>query len=1520
MVPGGKAEGVVLDSLINRITDTLIAPFRAILDFLTDPTNMLAVGKRIFDALENVDTILMGYSLPSLFVAVGLVFLLLGLAKATFQVVLGQRGVVGAFGPIVLPVLMFPLFAYRGASCKPDTGSFPCIPEVSYNVEVVSGSEIPAQKIPVLEYGVNGQLTLGFREKPLPDRPGYNYAVFQPELPPMPGGTAIGYQLLTQSYLLSRRIFYSELSIYEDSLSELRDVYSKLMHSAFNTMAAATFTSAGIRGAFLGLITSVIPEKGKTLFQSKGLLRKIGNWLSKNAPSFLRGFFNFTFGGAENVTGSIAYKTATLNLTLIETLAAIPLLLVSFYLVVVYGVFVSAKVFLYGAPLFLGLATFFPKRVASFFSLLLTLIIFPPIFGAFMGVSMRTLFISGIKAQVERLNDIVQKSEELFFLNNPAAAYMGGMVASAVATQAENALACLNGSPPADEGDGKVSPYGYILQSTAGSIACYPSYNVKGYLKYADDPSGLPTDPGQIQAMALEIARAVSLDVAGIVGDADPNTRRKYYALPKGGGLAPNSLEERIYGLFGFGQEGVYGGSSGGFGPLSKRSLKEHFLPPSFWNSPAGEQLKRVLYMGDEMKQAANLEVLPPLEIGALTRLALDTYARPDRKKLEVLVKQLKSFVQDLNTLAARGESLKESGDYANDFYKTGIRWEIAWPLFLDTPFKVIKYGMEGGANLPPGINLKLDPLLRGMATPPPPIPVDSPVAPYSLSLRLTGRTSGGTPPPKPRVVPDEVIAPISDGALTIPKPEVLTPNPNFTPSDTQLLPSFFKYDDLIKSPPSALGYRLDVPAGGEGSETIAPYLAYPYLEHYSIMNQLGEGLLTALRNIDAQKLGPLIFLVVAALLAYFIFTTLLSVSQTLLEGMGASSGPLARALQMQFLSGVNPFQYFPQPKPRPVAVPNLAPVGLSEGASSYMVQKAVNLIEERVGSRPDLTPLPHSEVPPGEASPEPAKAEVEQVGHLKEPTQKILDGLREVLGGEAFRTALVGEDAVVVYGTDTEEARRYTPSGLAEKLLQLMQEWDQAKKTWSSLAERLGEATRSWEIRLVEEAGLVGLETGAKSYAYAKEALTKEGYVVEEVKPGKLAVIYDSHRTPLGYLRLAPLFRGRKVASEFNEFVAELSAERAKSERAKWYMSLEKVEGLPYQRALTALAEPRVLREVERSLRKRMGESFVGLLPLLGDSRGRVYVFYRDEGGGERALRLDFVPFRVDYEGVESFRLAVESRNLPGVSAKAYLEGGRLAGILRAPFFREGEFIRISRALEDSVIWGESLEARLRNAGVGIEEVGLYLARLKEFFGDDKLFEEAKGELEKIRSLYVKEGLKGGATEVLAGFVRGELKVLERQLSQIEESVEREYFREGGGLASAALSWRKALIDLEREVELLKALRPGSKSGGREQGDFDSRGSRKPEDAENAKGEAKGAHLGPKDVVDSGSPNGQESANKKPGSYKGEAEERIRGGVRRRSGGLSDGDDNGPSAEELLERIAELMERFNPKDKRELN
>jgi hypothetical protein len=1516
----GKAEGTVLDSLINRIADIVLAPFRAILNFLTDPTNMLAVGKRIFDALESVDTILMSYSLPSIFFAVGLVFLLLGLAKATFQVVLAQRGVVGAFGPIALPLLMFPLFAYRGAPCKPDTGSFPCIPEVSYNIEVVPQSKIPAQKIPVLEYGAGGQLTLGFREKPLPERAGYSYAVFQPELPPMPGGTAIVHQLLTQSYLLSRRIFYSELSIYEDSLSELRDVYSKLMYSAFNTMAAVTFASIGIRGAMAGLMTSLIPEKGKTLFESKGLLRKIGNWLSKNAPSFLRSFLNFTFVGAENVTKNIAYSVAAFNLFFVQALAAMPLLLVSFYLVVVYGVFMSAKVLLYGAPLFLGLATLFPKRVVSFFSLLLTFIIFPPIFGAFMSVSMRTLFVSGIKAQVERLNDTVRKSQELFFLNNPAAAYMAGMVANAVAAQAENALACLNASPPADEGDGKVSPYGYILQSTAGSIACYPSYNVKGYLKYADDPSGLPTDPGEVRAMALEIARAVSLDVAGIVGDSDPNGRRQRYALPKGGGLAPGSLEERIYGLYGFNQRGVYGGSFGG-ADLSKRSLRGDFLPPSFWSSPAGEQFKRVVYMGDEVRRAANPEVLPPLEIGALTRLALDAYDTGDRRKLEVLVKQLKSFVQDLNTLAARGGSLKESGDYASDFYKVGIRWEIAWVFFLDTPFKVVKYGMEGKANLPPGINLQLDTLLRNMATAPPLIGPNSPVASYSLSLKITGRSSGGTPAPNPQVAPEEVIAPIpeSERGLTIPHPQTLTLNPGSTPpTNAQQLPSLFKYDSLMKSPPPALAYSTDWPSAGEGTEAIAPYLIYPYLEHYSIMNQLGEGLLAALRNIDAQKLAPLLFLVVAAVLAYFIFTSLLSVSQTLLEGIGASSGPLARALRVNIIDArfLDASRYLPRRQPRPAPVPDLAPVGLSEGASSYMVQRAVNLLEERIEERPPLTSLPDSEAAQGKTSPEPKKAEVEQLGGPKGATQKVLDSLREVLGEKIFRTALAGEDAIVVYGTDTEEVGRYTPSGLAERLLRLMREWEGTKKTWSSLKEGLEEAVRSWEIRLIEEAGLVGLETGAKSYAYTKEALAKEGYVVEEVKPGKLAVIYDSQGTPLGYLRLAPLFRGRKVASEFNEFAAELAAKRAKSERAKWYMSLEQVEGLPYQKALTALAEPRVLREVERALEKKMGESFLGLLPLLDSSRsrGRVYFFYKEEGGGERALRLDFVPFSVNYEGMERFRLAVESRNLPGVSAKAYLEGGLLARILRAPFFREGEFRRISDALENSLIWGESYEEKLRTAGVGIEEVRLYFARLKEFLRNDTIFAEAKGELEKIRDLYEKEGKNPqGATQVLAEFVRGELKVLKRLLSQIEEGVERESLRREKVLTSAALSWREALDDLDRELRLLDALEPRY--------DLNSEGLHQQKGAQDVEGELKDVYFEPKDNRDSGGSQGSENegnAKLQPkGRYRADEPTSKR---RERNRAPSGGENDGLSIEELLERVSKLRERLSSEAQRDLN
>jgi hypothetical protein len=85
-------------------------------------------------------------------------------------------------------------------------------------------------------------------------------------------------------------------------------------------------------------------------------------------------------------------------------------------------------------------------------------------------------------------------------------------------------------------------------------------------------------------------------------------------------------------------------------------------------------------------------------------------------------------------------------------------------------------------------------------------------------------------------------------------------------------------------------------------------------------------------------------------------------------------------------------------------------------------------------------------------------------------------------------------------------------------------------------------------------------------------------------------------------------------------------------------------------------------------------------------------------------------------------------------------------------------------------------------------------------------------------------------------------------------------------------------LIDLERELRLLEALKPKDD---------------KEESTKNGEGGVK--------VVRN-------------------AEEYIRGDRRKRGEGLSDGQDDGPSVEELLERIAKLRERFNPKDKRELN
>jgi molybdopterin converting factor small subunit len=181
-----------------------------------------------------------------------------------------------------------------------------------------------------------------------------------------------------------------------------------------------------------------------------------------------------------------------------------------------------------------------------------------------------------------------------------------------------------------------------------------------------------------------------------------------------------------------------------------------------------------------------------------------------------------------------------------------------------------------------------------------------------------------------------------------------------------------------------------------------------------------------------------------------------------------------------------------------------------------------------------------------------------------------------------------------------------------------------------------------------------------------------------------------------------------------------------------------------------------------------------------------------------------------------------------------------------------------------------------LRTAGVGIEEVRLYFARLKEFLRSDAIFAEAKEELEKIRELYEKGSEKSqGATEALTRFIKDELRVLDRLLSQVEEGVEREGSRKEGDLPSATLPWREALEDLERELRLLDALNPrhDSKSevlGGR-----------------------RGAKSGDALLMDK---------------------------RRERNEAFSGREDSGLSVEELLERVSKLKERLGPKDPRGLN
>ncbi len=412
----------------------------------------------------------------------------------------------------------------------------------------------------------------------------------------------------------------------------------------------AGFVKGGLDALLSKLVGNKPPTKGEVAKKT------ILGWLRDKAPPFLQGVLRFVTEGAQNAVTKVAAFNASVVLTLAETLAAMPLLLVAFYAVVVFGAIFTGKFLLYGAPLLLGLAVFDPSRVRGFLALFLTLTVFPLVFGAFLSLSMRTLFLQGVKAQVEKAGEYAQKAQALEYLSNPAMAFMGGAVAQEVVAQVENLLACKDGAKGAQaqqgsqEGLGLVSPYGYILQgresSSSGPVLCYPSYDVGRFL---GEDYRVPERADEIRGEALAIAKALSLDVATL-----RDRERKVYLLPKG------SPDGRM-GDGRFRQNGLYG--TVGF---------EEFFPTSFLNTPAGRRVVEVAGIGSNPGRV-------PLEVGALAKQALEVYVQPSEDGMRELLGNLREFFKEAEALVAKGEALRREGTNADLFYKRGVYWEVAW-------------------------------------------------------------------------------------------------------------------------------------------------------------------------------------------------------------------------------------------------------------------------------------------------------------------------------------------------------------------------------------------------------------------------------------------------------------------------------------------------------------------------------------------------------------------------------------------------------------------------------------------------------------------------------------------------------------------------------------------------------------------------------------------------------------------------------------------------------------------------
>ncbi len=130
--------------MLEWVFNALLSPFRLLMDSLTDPKNLLEVANRGFRALESADVTLMNYSLPAIFTVAGYFLALLGLAWGVFQYVRGVPAKT-ALWPLLFPLLLLPLFSYRGAPCKERSEGFPCVADVSFERQVVSLGELPPE-------------------------------------------------------------------------------------------------------------------------------------------------------------------------------------------------------------------------------------------------------------------------------------------------------------------------------------------------------------------------------------------------------------------------------------------------------------------------------------------------------------------------------------------------------------------------------------------------------------------------------------------------------------------------------------------------------------------------------------------------------------------------------------------------------------------------------------------------------------------------------------------------------------------------------------------------------------------------------------------------------------------------------------------------------------------------------------------------------------------------------------------------------------------------------------------------------------------------------------------------------------------------------------------------------------------------------------------------------------------------------------------------------------------------------